>query len=149
MPSPKMVVKSGRCHWETGQQKIVVDEAINPYYVSTGHLVYQAGPFAVWAAPFDLARLEVRGDSVLILEGVRRDDFAASGDGTLVYVPGSSQTSLVWVDRDGTQRVVTKSERFYTSSPRISPDGKRVALGIDGGRLDLRYRGGVVQAAHP
>ncbi len=114
---------------ETGQQKIVVDEAINPYYVSTGHL---AGPFAVWAAPFDLARLEVRGDSVLILEGVRRDDFAASGDGTLVYVPGSSQTSLVWVDRDGTQRVVTKSERFYTSSPRISPDGKRVALGIDG-----------------
>ncbi len=122
---------------EDGQQKIVVDEAFNPYYVSTGHLVYQdrrvAGTSAVWAAPFDLARLEVHGDSVPILEGVRGVDFAASGDGTLVYVPGapSSQRTLVWVDRDGTQRVVTKSERNY-SLPKISPDGKRVALGIDG-----------------
>ena len=52
---------------ETGQQKIVVDEAINPYYVSTGYLVYQKRPnvlgpppSAVWAAPFDLAKS--RGD---------------------------------------------------------------------------------------
>ena len=124
---------------ETGQQKIVVDEAINPYYVSTGHLVYQqgkrgAGSSAVLAAPFDLASLEVTGDSVLVLEGVRGVDFAASGDGTLVYVPGAPfggqrQRTLVWVDRDGTQRVVTKSKRFYTW-PKFSPDGKRVAVGI-------------------
>ena len=125
---------------ENGQQKILVDEAVNPYYVSTGYLVYQKrpnvlgpSPSAVWAAPFDLAGLEVRGDSVLILEGIRGFDFAASGDGTLVYVPGAprSQRTLVWVDRDGTQRVVTKSERAY-SWPKISPDGKRVAVGIDG-----------------
>ncbi len=123
---------------ETGQQKIVVDEAINAYYLPTGHLVYQEpspGARAVLAAPFDLASLEVTGDSVTILEGVRELDFAVSGEGTLVYVSGAGyERTLVWVDRDGTERVMTKRERNYPRSWdslfRISPDGKRVAVTI-------------------
>ena len=59
--------------------------------------------------PFDLAALEVTGDSVPVVQGVRQApstvvDYAISDNGTLVYVPGSSQgneRTLVWVDREG------------------------------------------------
>ena len=55
-----------------------------------------------------------------------------SGDGTLVYVPDdaeSVQRTLVWVDRQGNERVVSEESGQYYG-PRISPDGKRVALVI-------------------
>ncbi len=76
--------------------------------------------------------LEVTGDSLPVLDGTRGVDFAVSAEGTLVYVPGAGvrrEKTLVWVDRDGTERVATKGERNY-SSPKISPDGKRVAVAI-------------------
>ena len=59
---------------ETGEQKIVVEEGVNPYYAPTGHLVYQAWDRSLMAAPFDLATLAVTGDSVLMLEGIRGVD---------------------------------------------------------------------------
>ena len=116
---------------ETGEQKIVVEEGVNPYYAPTGHLVYQAKGMSLMAAPFDLATLAVTGDSVLIREGIRGVDYALSGDGTLVYVPRaeSDQHLLVWVDRQGKERVVSQESREY-HWPRISPDGRQVALTI-------------------
>ena len=116
---------------ETGEQKIVVEEGINAYYAPTGHLVYQAKDRSLMAAPFDLATLAVTGDSVLIREGIRGVDYALSGDGTLVYVPRaeSDQHLLVWVDRQGKERVVSEESRKYRQ-PRISPDGRQVALSI-------------------
>ena len=84
--------------------------------------------------PFDLAALEVTGDSVPVVQGVRQTqnrsvDYALSDEGTLVYVPsgGTVANSLVWVDREGTERLVNQEKRSY-SSPAISPDGKRAAL---------------------
>ncbi|MDA2924374.1 hypothetical protein MYX65_06910 [Acidobacteria bacterium AH-259-L09] len=123
---------------QTGEQKVVVQKGINAYYAPTGHLVYQQGRTGgpnrtLMAAPFDLGRLEVTGNSVPILEGIRRVDYALSVEGTLVYVPASrlrsGQYSLVWVDREGGERVVSRKDRKYLS-PRISPDGKQIALTI-------------------
>ena len=49
---------------------------------------------------------------------------------TLVYVPGGDGLpTLVLVDRQGKERVVSQERRKYYA-PRISPDGRQVALGI-------------------
>jgi len=79
----------------------------------------------------------VVGSAVNVLQGVRRGnsffDYAVSQNGTLVYVPGTDQGvhehSLVWVDRQGNETLVTKEKKDYRA-PRISPDGKMVAMPI-------------------
>jgi hypothetical protein len=59
--------------------------------------------------PFDLAALEVTGDSVQVVQGVSQArysvDYAISDNGTLAYIPSTStgglDRTLVWVDRKG------------------------------------------------
>ena len=88
------------------------------------------------AAPFDLDRLEVTGDSSPVLQGVRADgpgwtDYMLSDEGTLIYVPGNTlkQRSLVWVDREGKTQPVTEIQRNFLD-PRLSPDGQRLAVTV-------------------
>jgi serine/threonine-protein kinase len=87
------------------------------------------------AAPFDLATLEITGDPVLVLQGVRQTnpghiDFALSDEGTLVYVPDTGQANiLVWVDREGQEEVLAAEPRYY-EDPRISPDGLHLAITV-------------------
>jgi hypothetical protein len=103
-------------------------------------LVYELAVTGILVAvPFDLARLEVTGDSVPILEGVRYGptgglDSTFSGDGTLIYVAGGFQNvgrTLVWVDQDGMATPLAETEHLF-EQPRVSPDGQRVAVNIWG-----------------
>lgn len=63
----------------------------------------------IWAAPFDLDRLEVTGSAVPVLDGVLLDCFSHtvqltfSDDGTLIYAPGGDTHRVrpVWIDRQG------------------------------------------------
>jgi serine/threonine-protein kinase len=121
---------------ETKEQKTLLANGRQAHYLPTGHLVYELSVTGnLMAVPFDLARLEVTGEPVPIVEGVRQVgssfvDYAVSQEGTLVYVPaggGSAENSLVWVDRKGTEHLVTEAKRAYTN-PRLSSDGKRIAL---------------------
>jgi len=122
---------------ETGERKLVLENGRQPHYTPTGHLVYGlAVEGTLMAVPFDLQRLEITGDSVPILEGVRQSspgalDYALSEEGTLVYVPsaGGMQNSLVWVDLQGAESLVTQEKRDY-AVPRLSPDGKQVAVSM-------------------
>jgi len=62
-------------------------------------------------------------------------EFGASADGSLAYVPGAEtgvERTLVWVDRKGAPQPLPAPPRAYMS-PRLSPDGQRVAVGIDVG----------------
>ena len=83
-------------------------------------------------------------DAVQVLSGV--SGIAASGvlyfdvadNGTLVYAesdPGANQLELAWLDRSGTLESLGLPPREY-QGPRISPDGKRIAvtIGPSGGR---------------
>jgi len=127
---------------ETGEQKILIEGGRQASYVETGHLIYeQSGRGNLMAVPFDLATLEVRGEPVQVLQEVRQNpedyvDYAVSGNGTLVYVPLQTDVHrLVWVDRKGNESLITQEEgRFKT--PRISPDGKQVAVVIEKGVED-------------
>jgi hypothetical protein len=91
----------------------------------------------LWAAAFDLDRLDVQGSPVPIVEGIRSDtgvpgravQMAFATTGALAYVPGtvSEQRSLVWVDRQGREQPLGAEPRAY-ATPRVSPDGTRIAV---------------------
>lgn len=92
---------------------------------------------ALIAQPFSLARLEFTGDPQMIAEQVGMNGatvhplFTVSQTGTLVYQPGTSQGgwNLLWVDREGKPAgTVGQPDRYIV--PSVSPDGKRVAVGI-------------------
>jgi len=122
---------------DTGEQHPVAqgDSAV---YARTGHLVYaRAG--ALYAVRFDAARLAVNGAPVKVADAVITHpesggaQVAISRTGTLVHAAGGSTTaerSLLWVDRTGAARPVT-DRRAPFWWPRISPDGRRVAVIID------------------
>jgi len=127
---------------ETGEQKLLLENARQARYLSTGHLGYGQGATGnLMAAPFDLDVLEVTGDSVPVVQGVRQStpgsvDYAISDNGTLVYVPSTStgglNRTLVWVDRQGLATPLIEDRQAY-GRPRLSPDGQRVAVGVQSG----------------
>ena len=63
-----------------------------------------------------------------------------TADGTLVYVPGPASMApegrLAWVDRRGVETPIPAPPRAYVQ-PRLSPDGKRVAVFAADQELDL------------
>jgi eukaryotic-like serine/threonine-protein kinase len=116
----------------TGERRILVEGGSRPQYVATDHLLY-AGAEGVLAAPFDPKALVLTGSPRAILEPVPQ--FAVSRDGLLVYIPTSSHAgdrALVWVDRKGNAGSLTDARRAYLG-PRLSPDGKQLAVGIGAG----------------
>ena len=121
----------------TGERNLVVAGGSNPHYVPTGHIVYGVDE-TLWAVPFDLDELTVTGDPVPVLEGVITKssgavNFSVSGDGSLVYVSGTTasttQSVLVLVDRKGRETPVTEITTDYLF-PRFSPDGRHVAFAV-------------------
>ena len=124
---------------DTGEVTQLGLAGVSPHYVSTGHLVYAAEDGSVRAVPFDVTSLKVTGNPVPLVEGVTvknsgAADFSISDNGRLVYAVGASQATvpsfLVWVDRGGRASPVVDQQALY-DSPRISPDGSRVAVMID------------------
>ncbi len=116
---------------ETGQQKIVVNDGANANYAPTGHLVYHQSRTSLVAAPFDLTRLEVTGDSVSVLEEVLGVGYTFSNDGTLIYIPSVTlseppEDTLIWVDRKGMQQEVI-DKKFIGRVRQLSPDRRRIA----------------------
>ena len=130
---------------KTSERRVLVSGGSDGRYVPTGHIVYALGG-VLFAVPFDLRHLTVSGGPVPIVEGVRRGiggggaaaQFTFSSTGSLVYFSGPVTTSgaqrdLVLVDRTGIVERVNVPPGPY-NHPRFSPDGKRVAFGIDDGK---------------
>ena len=88
------------------------------------------------AVGFDAERHEVVGSPVSVLESVYRAPgrgapfFEVSQTGSLVYLSGGLERSLMWVDHDGQGSPVTEERRGFRW-PRLSPDGNKVAVIID------------------
>jgi Tol biopolymer transport system component/tRNA A-37 threonylcarbamoyl transferase component Bud32 len=113
-------------------------------YLSTGHIVYALGD-NLFAIPFDLATLSVKGSPVPVAEGLFRAAVTASvnygvsdGAGSLVYVSGAQAGRLIsWMDREGKFTPLRKTSGTYNNLA-FSPDGKRLAMEIrDGTKTDI------------
>ena len=127
---------------ESGDRKVVHQGGYFARYLPTGHLVFMQEA-TLFAAPFDLERMELTRSPTPVLEGVSTNRFgdtqyAFAQNGTLVYLPGAPgdiQRSLFSVDREGEARPFFEEPGLY-SSPAFSPDGSRLALDIitDGNR---------------
>ena len=129
----------------SGERKTLVHGGTDGRYLPTGHLVYGLSGVLL-AAPFDPKRLELTSGPVPMVEGVRSSgalsgsmQFSVSNTGSLVYIPGqvgtvSDQRDLALVDRKGTvERLKVTSGAYAT--PRMSPDGTRLAVGLDDGKI--------------
>jgi len=131
---------------QSGQRRVLIDGATSAHYVPTGHIVY-AREGIVFARRFDVNTLKVSGDEVPIVEGVKRPIFLGgnpvgtsyfdiSATGTLVYVPGPAtatmQTDLALLDLKAGMTPLRLPPRSY-EFPRVSPDGKWVAVGVTEG----------------
>ncbi len=119
---------------DTGERKMLIEDAFQPTYLPTGHLVFGRGS-SLLAVPFDLSSLSVTGTPITLVEGVH--DIASSGrlayqvsdTGTLVYhsrLPPDTRT-LVWVDRTGKETPLPLPANTY-EAPRLSPDGTHIAF---------------------
>ena len=138
LPGGRAVVfgfrKIGVLSLETGEAKDLIEGGLYPRYAATGHLLYGSSGGDLMAASFDLEELRVTGPPTPVVEGAGFQ-YDISEAGTLAYVPEGGrkidQSTLVWVDRQGqASRVSELQVRF--AGPRISPDGKRVAVTRDG-----------------
>jgi tRNA A-37 threonylcarbamoyl transferase component Bud32 len=129
---------------DTGQRKVLVEGGMYPRYSPSGHVVYGRNG-TLFAVPFDANRLEVTGQSFAVVEGVMMSrntgvanfDISASGD--LLYVPGEADggaRTLYWVDRSGKSEKLPLPPRSYLH-PRISPDGRRLAMEVEGSSHDV------------
>ena len=129
---------------DSGQESILVDGGLKARYLPTGRLVYGQGN-SILAAPFDLDSLELRGQGVPVVDGVWNavafvSKFEVSRNGSLVYVPGSEadrEDKLVWVDRQGLEEPFLENQ-MNLRSPRLSPDGRRLAVQVAKGQDPLR-----------
>ncbi|HTL45624.1 MAG TPA: protein kinase [Vicinamibacterales bacterium] len=109
-----------------------------------GYLVYaRAGKLL--AVPFDARRQEVTGQPFEALDGVLTSgntgaaEFSLSRHGDLAYVPGTAtggHRTLVWVDRTGKATPLPLPSASYLY-PRLSPDGRSIAVEIEGPNHDL------------
>ena len=127
---------------KTGERRVLIEGASLPHYASTGHMLYvqPKRPGTIMAVAFDVETLELAGTPVPVVEGVLTDrgdhaHWSLSRSGMLVYAPGGfkeAENNLVFVDRQGIATPVgTPLQRPY-HFPRLSPDGRRVAVTLAG-----------------
>jgi Tol biopolymer transport system component len=110
-------------------------------YVEPGYLLFTRNQ-ALMAQRFDTARVALTGSAVSLAEGIQ--DFSASDTGALVYRKSqgaggapSGSAQLLWVDRTG-KPAGQVALPPYAANPRLSPDGRRIAVdALNGSNRDI------------
>ncbi len=113
--------------------RVLIRTSSRVEYIPPGYLLYVSDG-TLMARRFDVKTLGFTGEPIPIADQVRYfsptgyADFSAS-ESLIVYRAGEIASQLVWVDRNGRQLEVVGKRGQY-EEPRLSPDGRRVALGI-------------------
>ncbi|MGO9126608.1 MAG: protein kinase domain-containing protein [Terriglobales bacterium] len=128
----------------SGKRKVLIEGGTGARYLSSGYLAY-ARNGTLFMVGFDPKRLELKGTPAPALDGVMTGAangdarFAVSNNGTLAFQPGtftSFQRNLVWMDRSGKATNIAGEVKPY-AEPAASPDGKRIALILQGSTYDV------------
>ncbi len=128
----------------TGRSRVVIEGGCFPRYSPSGHILYTRSG-SLFAAPFDASALRLTGQPFRVLDGVMMSrntgvaNYDVSANGTLLYVRGEADggaRTLYWVTRSGTGEKLPLPPRSYLH-PRISPDGRRLAIEVEGSSHDV------------
>ena len=122
---------------DSKETKLILKNNTDAIYASPGYLLFNRQG-TLMAQPFDAARLQLGGEAVPIAEGVQaigitgRAAFTVSDNGVLAYRSGGGTVplTLAWVSRNGTEQRIAAPAHNYVL-PRLSPDGQRLAVGIE------------------
>jgi tRNA A-37 threonylcarbamoyl transferase component Bud32 len=121
------------------QRRPLIHGGNNPRFCPSGHLIFSRGA-QLMAVAFDPDKLEIYGQPVAVEDGVLGNglggssQFAVGGEGTLVWAGGGvvePRSELIVAPRGGSASALTPERRAYIG-PRISPDGRRLAIEIQG-----------------
>ena len=131
--------------FKTGRQKTVLRGGYFGRYLPTGHLVY-IHQGTLLGVPFDPVQLELKGAPIPLIEGVAGvvslggGQFDFSQNGTFVYLSGPPESghiwNVLWMNPSGRTEPVIALPGSYIN-PRISPDGKQLALSVGFGLADI------------
>jgi tRNA A-37 threonylcarbamoyl transferase component Bud32 len=132
--------------YKTGEIKVVQQGGYFGRYTTSGHLLY-VHDGTLFAVGMDAAAIKTRGQPVPILDDVAASSTSAAGmfdfsrTGVFVYRSGKAQPetwSIENLDASGAKKnqpQLSKSAAYFT--PHFSPDGRRLALGIEAKGVDL------------
>ncbi len=139
----------GIANLSSGRVDIIL-QGVRAIYSPTGHLIVVKPNGVLWAVPFDVASLQVKGtarelaDTLSVRSGSAAPgvaDLALDRNGTLTYVAGGiASYRVVWVDRSGDWQPFGDSLHFPAIvGIALSADGKRLAVGLatEGRNVDL------------
>jgi serine/threonine-protein kinase len=130
----KIAVESLSSH----TRKILIEGGSGARYLPTGQIMYNLGG-SVFVVPFDAGRLTIAGGPVPVIENVERStatsgaaQMAFADNGSMVYVVAfrraqQKEMKLAWVGRSGKANELPLPAGTYLE-PRISPDGKQIAI---------------------
>jgi serine/threonine protein kinase/Tol biopolymer transport system component len=121
--------------FKDGAPKVLVENAYFGRYLPGGYLAYVAQG-TVFVAPFDAKTLKLTGTAIPVLQRVASDlsnggaQFSISRSGTVIFSAGKAgdqNLNISLIDRKGNATVLLK-DQADASSPRFSPDGKRIVF---------------------
>jgi len=130
-----------------GDAVTVAEGGVGAQYLSGGYVVF-AQADRLMAIRFDSRALRVTGAPVVVQDRVFTkftdgiSNVSIGADGTTVYVAGHDAGALrrpIWVDRNGKALgSVFEQPVLYARNPRLSPDGRRLALTVgSSGHADI------------
>ncbi len=121
-------------HTFDGRDDAIITEGLTPRFIAPDLLMFVRDN-TLMGARFDPAGRRLVSDPVRLVESIARLGAAAqydvSADGTLVYLPttgGTEGRSLLTVIHSSGSRLLLYDVARSYSDPRLSPDGKRMAL---------------------
>jgi eukaryotic-like serine/threonine-protein kinase len=123
---------------------LLVPNAAGAWYSPAGEqLLYTIRDGGLYAAAFDLGRMALTSGPVPLIQDVEPTSFTMSASGAVLYTLGSAartQAELVWVGRDGRTTPFDSTWRGRFEYPKLSPDGKDLAVSIRDKKTDLWIR---------
>jgi len=121
---------------KSGRVKVIARGGSFARYLPSGHLIYiRQG--TLYGVSFDVRRLEMHGAPTPLAEDVAdASQVSFSRTGILIYANAATRVApIAWVDSAGeSQEVVSPSLKILQQgeTPRLSPDGNRLALEVAG-----------------
>jgi Tol biopolymer transport system component len=119
---------------EDGTRSVLDIQGTFALGVVDDNLVYTTAGGALMAVPVDLGSRRVTGapialtDQVAVAGSRSVSEAQMAADGSLVYVAGAARRQMVLIGPDGAERSI--GEPGLYSSPRLSPDGRRIAVSM-------------------